>query len=264
MLRKINKSNIILPSFVSSNKDNIYSCNCKSCKIPKIFNDFNSLVEHLKMFNINYFECPEKDCYNFLPAIKETIKAHTNDKHFKNNLSIYCKYCNNYISCLHFHCYECSNNGLNIFFNTNDERVEHLKSNHVKWWLEKPCKYNDKCPGINGICQFNHFKYDKTFITDKQETFNTICETDKPWMEKTRCTKLDCNKDHFWGHIRYVIRKKIQLKKIGNNAIPKIKNNKISNKKILDYDSDDGLSSDSSDLSDSSSISKHSSSCDCY
>ena len=210
---KIKKSNIILPSFVKSNEDNIYSCNCKSCKTPKNFDDFNSLVEHLKTFNINYFECPEKDCNNFLPAISETIKAHTNDKHLKSNLSLYCKYCDNYTASLHFHCYECSNNGLNIFFNTNDERIEHLKSDHVKWWLEKSCKYNDKCPGIDGICQFNHTKYQKKYITDKEETSNTICENDKPWMEKNRCTKLDCNKDHFWGHVRYVIRKNNQLKK---------------------------------------------------
>ena len=124
------------------------------------------------------------------------------------------------------HCYECFPQPT---FHSHEERVEHLKTYHPKWWLEYSCNDNKECKGFHdGTCGFNHFnigiqdfnirtemvndsKITKTIFEPSKKFYidNTtavpdeICPNDRPW-ENVRCSLTVCEKDHFWGRVRFL------------------------------------------------------------
>jgi len=222
-------STVIIPKFITI-KDHFFLCGCTNCieKNSK-FESFNDLQAHLKLFKIVWFDCPAPDCNYNLPTICGEITEHIKNNHKKISKSmglndqtmrktaIYCSNCEKYSTFQHFHCYECESNN---FFKSKLERDEHLKSEHTKWWLEKACKNGVKCEGFqNGECGFNHNNNSETYILDETNIPSMICIHDKPWEQKikgtkaARCHKDNCPFDHFWGHIRRIIKKRNSSKK---------------------------------------------------
>jgi len=212
-----------MPKFITI-KDLSFQCGCTNCIEENLtFESFDELQAHLKQFKIVWFECPISGCSCKLPTITDVITEHIKNNHktisksmglddkTKHKTAIYCRDCEKYSTFQHFHCYECESKK---FFKSKLERDEHLKSEHTKWWLEKPCKHGVKCEGFqNGECGFNHNNNSETFVSDETNISPMICYLDKPWEKNSRCKKDKCPFDHFWGHVRHIIKKNIASKK---------------------------------------------------
>jgi len=222
-------SSTIMPKFIIT-KGRSFQCGCTNC-IEKhtTFESFDELQAHLKPFNIIWFDCPAPNCNCKLPTIAGVITEHIKNNHkkisqsmglddkTKHKTAIYCSDCKKYSSFQHYHCYECNDSK---YFKSREDRNDHLKSDHTKWWLEKPCKFGSKCKGYqNGECGFNHNNNSETFVSDVTKISSMICSLDKPWEQPTkgaknaRCQKEHCPFDHFWGHVRRNIRKSLAVKK---------------------------------------------------
>ena len=164
----------------------------------------------------NVFLCPVPLCNKIIKKNIRDVTYHINEFHpiiskkmnlINGNIALYCKDCDKYSTYLHYHCYEC-----NKFFNSTKTRIEHLKEKHMKWWFEKICNYGNKCSGFkSGICGFNHYNQDR-FIADGDEVPSYVCKYDSPW-NNIRCKRINCSYDHFWGHIRSIIKRQNKINK---------------------------------------------------
>ena len=160
------------------------------------------------------FTCFVGKCKQEIDINPLKIAEHINACHPKLSQKFgHAKYVNVCFSCLtyskqpHHHCFECEhpeNGGKPTFFKTKQERNEHLKSFHQKWWFEIDCKFGKECRGIKGGCGFNHSEYPHTFISNTDPIPRSVCCYDKPW-EGIRCYRDKCPFDHFWGRVRFLI-----------------------------------------------------------
>ena len=235
----MSKSINILPSFVTYSKGK-FACSCNDCnKDTTMLSSFSDLQNHLK--SIKWFQCPEDDCKHTIPTISVIIKNHINECHtglaefleFKSSNAFYCKICNIYTTFKHFHCNDCKKethitvDGETFtnriyeksIFKNKDELDSHLKNDHSKWWLEKSCRDGTKCSRFkSGKCAFNHLEHPESYISNTSDIPQGICRYDKPWVKSdlgpnvSRCKNTTCRYDHFWGHVRFVIKKNNSLK----------------------------------------------------
>lgn len=173
----------------------------------------NARTEHI--YN-KVFLCPVHLCNQIIEKNIRNVTDHIKEFHptisesmniINGNTALYCADCDKYSTYLHYHCYECD-----TFFNNTETRIEHLKEKHMKWWFEKYCNYGNRCSNFkSGICGFNHYKQD-SFIADGGEVPLYVCKYDSPWDE-LRCKRIVCSYDHFWGHIRSIIKKQNKINK---------------------------------------------------
>ena len=166
-----------------------------------------------------HFTCPVPSCGTELAMRAAVITDHIRKNHPKisrgmnlvgGRTAIYCRDCDRYTTFLHYHCYECENapdSSAIKFFRSKEERVDHLKADHFKWWLEHKCRYGKACHGCkSGACGFNHTEYPERFIAKGAELPASICRYDCPW-DGVRCNRARCSFDHFWGRVRALIKK---------------------------------------------------------
>ena len=176
--------------------------------------NMNILTTNTISNNVITFLCPVPWCYKIIEKNAMEVTKHINKHHpnisknmnlINGHTAIYCKDCNKYSTYLHYHCYECD-----TFFSNKENRDNHLKEKHMKWWFEKYCDYGKTCSGFrSGMCGFNHHKQDR-YIVDGGEVPFYICKYDSPW-NKLRCNRIKCSYDHFWGRIRALIKKQNKI-----------------------------------------------------
>lgn len=168
-----------------------------------------------------FFNCPVELCGMRIHENSRQIADHIRKSHptitkkmgLDKNLYkrvFICKPCDSYTSIVHHHCYECEHpelpgGGKPRYFKTVEERNEHLKKDHNKWWLEYECTFGLECRGKNGGCGFNHNHFDELFLTDTTNVPSCICRYDRPWAGQ-RCLRDKCSFSHFWGRVRYLIK----------------------------------------------------------
>jgi hypothetical protein len=113
-----------------------------------------------------------------------------------NNTKINRNLCNNTkIHRWHFQCYECSYNGIDVFFLEHD-LDKHLALVHNKWILDYQCYYGESCVHCTtGECHYNHYNTNKSIISNDNVPEN-VCYFDRPW-ENQKCLRILCSKDHF-------------------------------------------------------------------
>jgi len=207
----------IIPTFIKENKNkkNCFICECNTCKDLKEETVLKSIVEikeHIKKFNINFFKCPECD-FN-LPTHSTTITKHIKKFHQKvvdklklyneGKMALYCKECDDYSDVIHHHCFECKNIGKEKMFTSKKGIDDHLKNDHMKYWLEINCRNGVKCNGfLNGTCSFNHNKHAEKYIIQNSVDTTIICKFEKPW-DNCRCKKIECSFDHLWNRVKAV------------------------------------------------------------
>lgn len=166
-----------------------------------------------------FFRCPVEHCGKRIYESPRQIAEHIKKTHPtiskkmglcatpSRNVFI-CKPCNSYTTRIHHHCYECEhpeNGGKSRYFLSVEERDEHLKRDHAKWWLEYECKFGSECRGKKGGCGFNHNKFVQPFITDITDIPSCVCRYDCPWSGQ-RCLRDKCSFSHFWGRVRFLIK----------------------------------------------------------
>jgi len=139
----------------------------------------------------------------------------------KTKLAFICKPCESFTTSTHHHCFECEhpeNGSKSRYFKTAEERDEHLKREHAKWWFEYECKYGVECRGKKGGCGFNHNHFDQAFLTDTEIIPSSVCRYDRPW-DGIRCYRDKCSFSHFWGRVRYLIKMRNELKTLETVSI---------------------------------------------
>ena len=200
--------NYNFPTFVSLNRGT-FICKCKVCVDTEArstkFIKLAEIEEHLKTLHIPFFNCPITHCNHRVARHARTISNHIKECHprIDQELHLFCEKCNDYTAILHLHCSECKAEGRDSKFLTKEELDYHLKQDHIKWWLEKPCKFGTNCKDFkNGICGFNHLHHEKTYITPDAPI--KICRYEQPWL-RIRCNRPKCSFDHLWGRVRKVL-----------------------------------------------------------
>ena len=210
----------ILPPFVSEGvgpTGTVFKCVCNACgRVGTNFGSLTAFEAHLNSTQHNkFFLCPVAGCNHRIPTLAGVITHHIRNAHkglakrlFVDGAktAIHCRDCNDYTTRSHYHCYECANVGTTTFFLSKDERDDHLKTGHIKWFFEYPCKFGTRCHGReSGACGFNHHNDGKKFVIPEDELSSHICPDDQPWNEgrANRCSHLTCPKDHFWGRVRW-------------------------------------------------------------
>ena len=167
------------------------------------------------------FLCPVGHCGQRIDENSRQIADHIRKGHpvIAKNLGIVgnpgkrtyiCYPCNSYTVKVHHHCFECENpnlpgEGKLRYFSTAEERDEHLKKDHSKWWFEYECKFGTECRGKKGGCGFNHNLFEQPFISDITDIPASICRYDRPW-DGQRCLRDKCSFSHFWGRVRFLIK----------------------------------------------------------
>lgn len=200
--------NYNFPNFVSLTRGT-FVCKCKVCADTEArstkFIKLAEIEEHLKTLHIPFFNCPVPSCNHRVARHARTISNHIQECHprIDQDLHLFCEKCNDYTAILHLHCTECKAEGRDSKFLTKEELEYHLKKDHVKWWLEKPCRFGTNCKDFkNGICGFNHLLHQKTYITP--DAPDKICRYEQPWL-RIRCNRSKCSYDHLWGRVRHVL-----------------------------------------------------------
>ena len=164
------------------------------------------------------FRCPINTCCERVVKIPTSVATHIKTRHptLSNQMHLgrkyakayYCDICTKYSNAPHAVCHECGNpenGGVTKCFHTTAERDHHLKTNHLKWWLEYNCNNGDECHGIAGACGFNHTVSEKRFITNDEPIPSFLCRYEQPW-NNIRCKRLFCGFDHLWGRVRALIK----------------------------------------------------------
>lgn len=165
------------------------------------------------------FFCPVEHCGQRIYENPRQIAGHIRKSHPKiaksmgletnqSKLAFICKPCDSFTTSVHHHCFECEhpeNGGKSRHFKTAEERNEHLKRDHAKWWFEYECKHGLACRGKKGGCGFNHNHFEQPFLTDTDDIPSCVCRYDRPW-DGVRCYRDKCSFSHFWGRVRYLIK----------------------------------------------------------
>ena len=212
--------NYNMPTFINITRDT-FTCKCKTCGEGGNPFTLATLESHFEVLKMPFFKCPVPGCTHKVARQSKTITAHLLKSHPKistglklmeGKSALFCMECNSYTNTLHFHCQECKRadapgyRPCNTHFPTKEGLDEHLKKEHNKWWLEKPCKRGTTCPGFrNGQCGFNHLKHPEDFI--RQDTKKKVCRYEMPW-KNVRCSNLTCSWDHLWGRVRWILKEK--------------------------------------------------------
>jgi hypothetical protein len=220
--------NYDMPTFINIRGDT-FTCKCKTCGEGGKPFILATLESHFEVLKMPFFKCPVPGCNHKVARQSKTITGHLLKSHPKistglklieGKTALFCMECNSYTNTLHFHCKECeradatqvrpeggvSTRPRATHFPTKEGLDEHLKAEHNKWWLEKPCKRGTTCPGFkNGHCGFNHLKHPEDFI--RQDTKEKVCRYEMPW-KNVRCSNLTCSFDHLWGRVRWILKEK--------------------------------------------------------
>ena len=219
--------NYNMPTFINIRGDT-FTCKCKTCGEGGKPFTLATLESHFEVLKMPFFKCPVPGCTHKVARQSKTITGHLLKSHPKisdvlklieGKTALFCMECNSYTNTLHFHCKECERpDGLSCggggggtrprttHFSTKEGLDKHLKAEHNKWWLEKPCKRGTTCPGFrNGQCGFNHLKHPEDFI--RVDTKDKVCRYERPW-ENVRCSNLTCSFDHLWGRVRWILKEK--------------------------------------------------------
>ena len=161
------------------------------------------------------FKCPVPHCKSILVKDPSGIAKHICAKHptVASRLRLgpgkkkayYCDCCDNYSNQPHAVCHECD---FKMCFPTKEERDEHLREHHMKWWTEYKCRDLQECKALETCrgCGFNHdSSVPKFFTQERMESLpSAMCPNDRPDLEQ-RCEDPSCNRNHFWGRVRYLI-----------------------------------------------------------
>ena len=232
--------NYNMPTFINIRGDT-FTCKCKTCGDEGKPFTLATLESHFEVLKMPFFKCPVPGCTHKVARQSKTITGHLLKSHPKistglklmeGKSALFCMECNSYTNTLHFHCKECERTDATsvrpeggvstrpraTHFPTKEGLDEHLKAEHNKWWLEKPCKRGTTCPGFrNGQCGFNHLKHPEDFI--RVDTKEKVCRYERPW-ENVRCSNLTCSFDHLWGRVRFVLEKKSRTTEFTVPAAP--------------------------------------------
>ena len=216
--------NYNMPTFINITRDT-FICKCKTCGEEGKPFTLATLESHFEVLKMPFFKCPVPGCTHKVARQSKTITGHLLKSHPKistglklmeGKSALFCMDCNSYTNTLHFHCKECERADASsvrpeggtrpraTHFSTKEGLEEHLKAEHNKWWLEKPCKRGTTCPGFkNGHCGFNHLKHPEDFI--RVDSKEKLCRYEKPW-NNVRCSNIKCSFDHLWGRVRWILK----------------------------------------------------------
>ena len=165
------------------------------------------------------FRCPVAFCGQRINETPRQIAEHVKQSHptiakkmglqtNPNKPAFLCKPCVSYTTTVHYHCFECEhpeNGSISRHFKTTEERDEHLKKDHTKWWFEYECKHGINCHGKKGGCGFNHNHFEQPYLSSTDPIPSCVCRYDRPW-DGVRCYRDKCSFSHFWGRVRYLIK----------------------------------------------------------